>query len=542
MDTEESAGTGDIAPAFTPVAEVVVTYEELRAVALEFRQARAKFEASKRPLTILPDWAPRRFWSAAELSKTKVVSGEALGTLIEELSIAREAWGKLRAAAKHDLVAAVEKTYSADEGEGVRKTVPNFWGRIDESYLLIDGDVQPLALLSSLSLYSFDLHHCLIDGDLKLDALEIESLFRLDSVQAVLSPASSSNVKQLHDWLFASGRVRSANPDPEMLRLGAVFLVGARVGALRINEFTAYAIVADRCDIGLWTELSGVKLREFSLDGSLFHNSWTASDRVTLGRMTAEGAIFEGPVDCSHAKLASLAASRAQFKQGAYFRSTTFESAPVFHDTTFSSDTDFFGALFPRGDPADRDATFAARGAYRALRIAMNKAKAHDEELYFFRLEQRTTRQLRRFWEAPVWTALSYAYDWISNYGTAPGRALAALLIWNTVFAVYFSVLLAVGPRVWATGVPLGFGYVLGVPTGTIVVSTAQQVFTGLEGLGLAVQNATNPLALITYSPAVRVHNGSVFALSLVQSVGSLGIVALFFLAVRNRFQRSGGG
>ena len=119
---------------------------------------------------------------------------------------------------------------------------------------------------------------------------------------------------------------------------------------------------------------------------------------------------------------------------------------------------------------------------------------------------------------------------------------MAALLIWNTAFAVFFSVLLTVGPRVWAAGLPLGFGYVLGVPTGAVVVSTAQRVFTGMEGLGLAVQNATNPLALIGYSPAVRVDNGSVFALSLVQSVGSLGIVALFFLAVRNRFQRSGGG
>jgi hypothetical protein len=478
MSIEEPVGTS--MEAERPVTpRTAVTFDALRAVAEELRQAKTKFDTSKRPLTILPEFAPRDFWSAEELGRVKIVSGFDFDTFIDELSASRESWHQLCATAPAGLVNEVNRSYH-EPIDGIAHDAGDLFGSVEETDLLISGNVQPWSLASSsLNLYSFDLKHCLIDGSLLLNDIEVKSLFRLNRVKTVLSPESRANAKETRQWLFKVGRVNSEDIAPEMLVLGSVTLDRARIGGLRINELTAYALAADGCDVEMWTEFTGMKLQEFQIQGSTFHKSWKADDQVDFGKMWADGAIFEGPADFSRAKIASLSASRAKFTQGAYFRGTLFGAAPVFHDAEFSSDTDFFGARFPTVDAGDRAALFAARGAYRALRLAMSKAKAHDDELYFYRLEQWATRKLWDFWDAPVWKSLSYAYDWISSYGTAPGKALA-------------------------------------------------------------VQNATNPLALVSLNAAVTVHNGSLFAFSLVQGLGSLGMVTLFFLAVRNRFQRTG--
>ena len=76
----------------------------------------------------------------------------------------------------------------------------------------------------------------------------------------------------------------------------------------------------------------------------------------------------------------------------------------------------------------------------------MAKAKAHDEEMRFFQAEQRATRHLMSFAHQPITKFLSYAYDITSCYGTAPGRALAAFLIWNALFAILFALIRAAAP------------------------------------------------------------------------------------------------
>jgi hypothetical protein len=61
------------------------------------------------------------------------------------------------------------------------------------------------------------------------------------------------------------------------------------------------------------------------------------------------------------------------------------------------------------------------------------------------------------------------------------------------------------------------------------LTAEAGSTFEGLEDVGLAVQNAINPLALATHNPMVKIRNGSIFLLSVIQSVGSAGTVTLFF-------------
>ena len=115
------------------------------------------------------------------------------------------------------------------------------------------------------------------------------------------------------------------------------------------------------------------------------------------------------------------------------FEEVQFEVAPKFHDSVFPSDTEFHHCTFGRssGKSGGSGDALAERGALRALRVAMNKAKATEAELEFFEREQRASRHLLEYRNAPTTKILSLIYDKVSGYGTAPGRALKWFFGWN---------------------------------------------------------------------------------------------------------------
>lgn len=59
--------------------------------------------------------------------------------------------------------------------------------------------------------------------------------------------------------------------------------------------------------------------------------------------------------------------------------------------------------------------------------------------------------------------------------------------------------------------------------------------------LALGLQNALNPIALLSEKALATTASGWVFILSLIQSVGSLSILALLLFAIRGNFQKGSG-
>ena len=294
--------------------------------------------------------------------------------------------------------------------------------------------------------------------------------------------------------------------------------------------------------------LDCVNVRVEQFDGDSLHClRKLVVNNCQFGIVSFIDAQVSAPATFRHMRVAEVFnAQNAKFARSVPFYGVNFGAAPIFHDCEFPSDTEFHGCTFGSelSSPIAPIQLLVTRGAYRALRVAMNKAKATEAELYFFEREQRASRHFLEYRRTPISKSLSLFYDMVSRYGTAPGRALGAFCVWNLAFAILFCALMAYAPMVHQTRLPTLAGYALGFPPDppALKVESPGSTFDGLAGFGLAVQNAINPLALATHNPMVKIQNGSLFWLSVLQGVVSAGILTLFLLAVRNRFQRSGGG
>jgi hypothetical protein len=153
---------------------------------------------------------------------------------------------------------------------------------------------------------------------------------------------------------------------------------------------------------------------------------------------------------------------------------------------------------------------------FRALRRWAEDAKSQVDASRYFAYEQRAIRNTRaRFLDVSMDPVFSRLYDWISGYGNDIGRAACWFVLWNGTFAF----LLVLTDEV--TG---GSSYL-----GSHVRA----------GIGLALQNVVNPLVLFTEKPAFAPTSALTFALSLMQSLGSLVILALLILAIRRRFHKA---
>ncbi len=240
---------------------------------------------------------------------------------------------------------------------------------------------------------------------------------------------------------------------------------------------------------------------------------------------------------------------RAKFDQRTVLNAT-FASCPEFFDAELSKETRLDemrldGRAVGRGR-VDRTRKLGAADlkqellAVRYLRIEAQKNRWTREEVAFFAEEQRLERHLIPFLANPIERSISAGYDLVSIYGSSVSRALMSFFAWNAAFGIVFWLLLNLF-QFWLP--TLVADYWWGLPPSSIRIEEAYRTTLYLSQASmLAMQNALNPLALFSGKALVTVNAAWALCLSVVQSVGSLGLLALLLLALRSRFQRSSSG
>lgn len=230
----------------------------------------------------------------------------------------------------------------------------------------------------------------------------------------------------------------------------------------------------------------------------------------------------------------------SRIKLIAKFEECRFELPPDFHDASAPSVTTFLHNEYGLAKDKERSEVFITNkqimndtpGRFRALRIAMKKAGAQHEEAEFFAQELRSRRRAALYPGTDidmdiVEMAVSCAYDCVSVFGTSIGRALLSFTLWNVAFWFVFYIF-----EIFFCENKQCF----------LINKMESRVFSEHPALTLAMQNALNPLSIFASNAFVSANSPMLLALSLLHSIGSVGIAALLLLAIKSRFQRSGGG
>lgn len=203
-----------------------------------------------------------------------------------------------------------------------------------------------------------------------------------------------------------------------------------------------------------------------------------------------------------------------RFFDTASFQGAKFTQAPEFHNCVLHPDMDFSNLRFPSVEPY----WGAARRHYRTLKKLMGEIQSRDDEAMFYAREQKCLRKLK---ETPSWVKLlSVMYAVTSDYGQSALRPFVWLLATTSIFSiiyVYVQFAVLVGHN--ALGSPLGF----------------------------AVEQIVRPFAILMsgykserqwVTAALEAYPFWVPFFATVQSIISLGLLALLFLALRWRFRR----
>ncbi|NKB81711.1 MAG: hypothetical protein GKS05_07480 [Nitrospirales bacterium] len=207
---------------------------------------------------------------------------------------------------------------------------------------------------------------------------------------------------------------------------------------------------------------------------------------------------FDGPVSFIN----------RQFRSTTSFFRCVFKKAPQFHNCTLHQGTNFDRTMFPStfSDKAERA---EAERAYRTLKLAMEQVRARQEESMFYALEQ-TCRQGRKDVDCTVRLA-STLYLYCSDYGQSFKRPLA-----------------------WLTGVT-GVSWLLYALLGW---SLNEEMFD------FTLTQLVRPFNVWLSSNQSNLHTlfgQTKFVVKLIatcQSLFSLSLLALFFLAPRQNFKR----
>ena len=201
--------------------------------------------------------------------------------------------------------------------------------------------------------------------------------------------------------------------------------------------------------------------------------------------------------------------SNRSFSATTSFRNVIFHMAPEFHNCSLHQDIDFYKTEFN-----DIKSEHSAR-AYRTLKLATEKNRAHDDQARFYALEQQAIRNQN---DTPQWVKIfSWLYEITSNYGQNALRPLIALFL---TFLLFFVTYVALSCDFNNENVPFG------------------QLF------GFTVEQSVRPFAVWIHSnlPQIKgLFGGSPTKIQLIatlQSLLSIIFIALFILAVRWRFKR----
>ena len=203
-----------------------------------------------------------------------------------------------------------------------------------------------------------------------------------------------------------------------------------------------------------------------------------------------------------------------RFADETLFRGTKFlKKAPKFHNAILHQDTDFTGADF-------RDRSGEAAPAYRTLKLAMGQVRAVDEEAMFYALEMECRRKRK---DTPLSVKVfSWLYERAADYGRSFMRPFYRLLGFCGVFFLIYLAAFTSNPVPW--DIPIPWDIAAGVGRFTVAqVVRPFSAFTLTEGVTVG-------------SESVEVSFG-LACLAAIQSVLSLGLIALFILALRRRFR-----
>lgn len=270
------------------------------------------------------------------------------------------------------------------------------------------------------------------------------------------------------------------------------------------------------------------------MDGVVVANSQVGGEvrlqKVKAIQLDFEGSTFADRVDLSKSEISALRLD------------ADFRYCPELYDTTLPGrahllemhlDGRAVGRRRTGVDPTRQRAEYAA---VRCARILCQSRRWTREESLFFAEEQRLERRLSKFgFERSV----SWLYDIASAYGSSVTRAGAALVVFNVGFGLLYWLLQQVYGLQLPSGVP---GYSLGIAPNDISVDAGGDQLKGFKSSLLALQNMVNPLGSFSAKALVSVQSPTGLVLSALQVVGSLSLLAIFLLALRGRFQKSGSG
>ncbi len=241
-------------------------------------------------------------------------------------------------------------------------------------------------------------------------------------------------------------------------------------------------------------------------------------ETLTAGAITAPARVARNDfqrADFSRAWFGGPAVfSNRRFTDTTKFVGATFDRAPRFHNAVLHQDTDFTKAEF-------LDKSGEAAPAYRTLKLAMEQVRARDEEGMFYALEMESRRR-RDDTPKAVWL-FSLLYKAGSDYGRSLVRPLVLL---GGVTFLFYLLYAALGADGWEVDLsaPLRLAMEQIVrPFALPTVDYARAASTS--------EYAAWAQALVDNAPFVA------RALGLIQSLASLGLIALFVLALRRRFR-----
>lgn len=284
-----------------------------------------------------------------------------------------------------------------------------------------------------------------------------------------------------------------------------------------------------------------------------FSKGSSFTDTKFLGDVSFAGTKFKREAVFRKSRFLRATFQGAEFSAPSDFSQCRFDVPPQFFGASLHQGATFLGTVFkepsniwlPWGASRDRwySDVHAALLAFRALKGHMAKIKSQGDELIFFSHEMRMERKLTGWLSNPMLKILSIIYDLVSVYGSSPGRAAIWLFFWNIIFYGLFNLL------GFAYNHPIGYNFPIniGVNYSDIAIVdagifTGKSIFENNPIISLVVQNAINPVAIVSQKSLVSTKSWLVFWLSILQSVGVVAIAALLVLAIRSRFQKGSGG
>jgi hypothetical protein len=462
----------------------------------------AQFEAE---LTVLRKNAPHSFWNERRLAQ---VNGPALAQLLDKLIA------------------------SLPAPEGPAEASP-----VELSELMVEGTAE-FSLTSKVAL---TLRHCIVRQKLILrgsakSVTITSSRLEGDGLEIVVRPGETVaslriDTEEGNQKIAILGRgsdIRYARPH----KLDEVTIRGA-IRGLRIEHVVIRSLDINATATGANCSLESVFIDKFSLRGTF--DQFKASSS-TLGESSSRETVifngeFAGGFEFFQTTFFRVSFRYCRAAHHAYFISSSFMASADF--TGFRSDgPTSFRKCWLMAPLLIRDAVFSQAPdvrdiqcqnfvgedivlCYRTLlRIAEDAGTQLDASRYFA-YEQRAIRKTKTGFRSLGWEPmLSCLYDWVSVYGSSASRAISSFLLWNVTAGLFF------------------------------VISDGAKANTPIAGLlpagvGLALQDIVNPIALFTDKPAFLPTSTQIFALAVVQSIGSVVILALLLLALRRRFHKA---